>query len=233
MPDRAGDGNLSTSAAFDQRLKRLDETRWLASRYALDGARTVLVALYCLNLELHRALGAAEPMLGKIRLQWWREALEEIAEGRTVRRHDLVLELDTRLRGRPLLLAAAFDLCDRYDDALDDRLDSGAQPELRAARIRAIGASLARAAGRALASAVSAESETRLSVCGAAEMALLAGDAPAEDLKSQARAAIAKLDPALVPAVAHLAATSPPNGRQFGPLARRWQIFITVLTRRL
>jgi 15-cis-phytoene synthase len=45
------------------------------------------VALYAYDHELARAATASNPLLGEIRLTWWREVLDEIFEARPVRRH--------------------------------------------------------------------------------------------------------------------------------------------------
>ena len=45
-------------------------------------ARRVLFPLYAFNVEVARAPWVtSEPMIGEMRLQWWRDALEEIARG--------------------------------------------------------------------------------------------------------------------------------------------------------
>ena len=64
-----------------------DPDRFLAALFAPSAQRANLIALYAFNLEVSRAWeSVSEPMIGEIRLQWWREAIEEIFEGRT-RRH--------------------------------------------------------------------------------------------------------------------------------------------------
>ena len=78
MSDTSNPGNLASAAEFDGRLKRTDENRWLATRYAPPEARERLVAIYLLHQELSRALHTKEAMLGKIRIQWWRETVEQI-----------------------------------------------------------------------------------------------------------------------------------------------------------
>jgi phytoene synthase len=64
---------------LDALVRRVDPDRWLAARYA--GARAGdLCALYALNHELARvAETVSNPMLGEIRLAWWREGLEGMA----------------------------------------------------------------------------------------------------------------------------------------------------------
>ena len=52
MSDTSNPGNLASAAEFDARLKRTDENRWLATRYAPPEARELLVAVYLLHHEL-------------------------------------------------------------------------------------------------------------------------------------------------------------------------------------
>lgn len=239
MSDTANEGKLAsaptTSGEFDARLKRADENRWLATRYAPAAGRERLVAVYCLNLELQRAVSASEPMLGKIRLQWWREAVAEIVAGAAVRRHELSLELARVAAGDGKLLKAAGDLIDRYDDVIDDHLQSGGhQPDgAHAARHLAAEAALARLAGRALETGVTDDQLAALSLCGEAHLAIRA-DLPeaGERLAASARAA-RDLPAALWPAIAHLAVASTGDGKGNGPLLKRWRVLQSVLRRRL
>lgn len=63
-------------------VRRVDEDRWLASRFAPEPARARLMALYALHYEIaHAAEAARQPGLGAIRLQWWRDELETISQG--------------------------------------------------------------------------------------------------------------------------------------------------------
>ncbi len=62
-----------------------DPDRALAALFAPPEARADLFALYAFNAELARiADQVTEPGLGAIRLQWWREAIEQAASGETV-----------------------------------------------------------------------------------------------------------------------------------------------------
>lgn len=71
-----------------------DPDRFLAAMAAPPAARRVLFPIYALNVEVARAPWVtAEPMIAEIRLQWWRDALDEIAEGKTPRRHEVVTPL--------------------------------------------------------------------------------------------------------------------------------------------
>jgi len=75
-------------------VKSRDEDRWLAARYAGADDRRKLLALYAFHVELTRIPAAvSEPPLGEIRLQWWREAFDEIRAGKTPRAHPVVQEI--------------------------------------------------------------------------------------------------------------------------------------------
>ena len=68
-----------------------DPDRFLAAMAAPPAARAVLFPVFALNVEAARAPWVtAEPMIAEIRLQWWRDALDEIAEGKPPRRHEVV-----------------------------------------------------------------------------------------------------------------------------------------------
>lgn len=68
---------------FDRHVRRVAPDRWLAARLISDeAARTEVLALYALDDELAKiAPAVSQPVLGQIRLQWWREALERTAQG--------------------------------------------------------------------------------------------------------------------------------------------------------
>lgn len=70
-----------------EELRRHDNDRYLTLLFAPSKAREALAALYAFNLEIARtAEVVSEPMLGQIRLQWWRETIDGIYEGK-VRSH--------------------------------------------------------------------------------------------------------------------------------------------------
>lgn len=74
---------------LDALVRRVDPDRWLSSRFIADpGLRADVVALYAYDHELARAPKvASNPLMGEIRLTWWREVLDEVFEGRHVRHH--------------------------------------------------------------------------------------------------------------------------------------------------
>ncbi len=62
--------------------RRFDRDRYLCALFAPAARRQALFALTAFNLELARIREAvSEALLGRIRLQWWREAIAGIFEG--------------------------------------------------------------------------------------------------------------------------------------------------------
>src|SRR5579859_3032419 len=106
-------------------VRRADPDRYFASLFAPAEARPYLFALYAFNHELAR-IGETvrEPMMGQIRLQWWREAIEGARLGRP-RRHDAVEALAELFR-RHDVPAAPFDamLAAREFDVSSDVMES-------------------------------------------------------------------------------------------------------------
>jgi phytoene/squalene synthetase len=93
------------AARLAQSLRAADPDRYFASLFAPPADRPYLHALYAFNHELARvAENVREPMLGQIRLEWWRETVEGAAKG-APRPHDVALGLAALFADRPLPLA--------------------------------------------------------------------------------------------------------------------------------
>ena len=72
-------------------VERGDVPRFRATMAAPVSARPALFGLYAFNIEVSRAPWVTqEPMIAEMRLQWWRDALEEIGKGEGIRRHEVV-----------------------------------------------------------------------------------------------------------------------------------------------
>ncbi len=99
-----------------------DRDRYLTATLAPADRREALFALYAFNLEVARTREmVSEPMVGQIRLQWWREAIEGLYEGKP-RAHEVV---------RPLAAAVErYDLSRNYFDRLIEarEFDLGEDP---------------------------------------------------------------------------------------------------------
>lgn len=62
-----------------------DRDRYLAALFAPVAARGALLALHAFNIELARVAEVSrEPLLGEMRLQWWRDALQMAGRGERV-----------------------------------------------------------------------------------------------------------------------------------------------------
>jgi len=128
-------------------VRRGDPDRFLATMAAPPDARRILFPIYAFNVEVARAPWLTdEPLIAEMRLQWWRDVLDEIAGGGPVRRHEVATPLAAVLDP-----AAATILCANVEarrrDAQRIRMDSVA--DLRA-YLRDTGGALLWAATRAL-----------------------------------------------------------------------------------
>ncbi len=66
-------------------VRRLDRDRYRAALFAPRPQRDHLLALFAFNIELARVREeVSDATLGKIRLEWWREALEQSGTGEMV-----------------------------------------------------------------------------------------------------------------------------------------------------
>lgn len=71
-----------------------DYERFLAIQLAPAAQRPALYAVTALSVELSKvAETVSEPMIGQIRLAWWREGLEEIVAGKMPRAHPVLQAL--------------------------------------------------------------------------------------------------------------------------------------------
>lgn len=131
-PDKALSDNALDEKqwrAIDDRVKRVDEDRWISSRYAPDASRRALIALYALAYELARVrLAVSEETLGNIRFQWWRDALEEIEAGKPSRAHDVCLAIAEECAAGRLKIGALQKLVDGYEAAFESE-DRAREPE--------------------------------------------------------------------------------------------------------
>jgi len=135
-------------------LQARDRDCWLACLYAPASARPGLIALFALDLELAGLVASTtEPMLGEIRLAWWRERLEELDAGKAPAQPLLATLRDHAL---PVLRGAELaGLEDRWlamigsDDVPPAHIDGGGQLFALAARLLGGDAAVAHALGRA------------------------------------------------------------------------------------
>lgn len=129
-------------------VRQADPDRYLSALFAPAPKRPFLFALYAFNFEIARiAASVREPMMGEIRLQWWRETLDGARSGRP-RAQDVARALSVTL-AQVELPAAMFDaMIDAR--ALDFLEGTFAGREKRDAYLEATSANLMRLAARAL-----------------------------------------------------------------------------------
>jgi len=95
-----------------EQVRRYDHDRFLTALFAPQPRRDDLLALYAFNLELAKIRETVtEPMLGRIRLQWWRETLDGFSNG-TVRAHAVAEPLAETVRRHHLPAAQLQRLVD-------------------------------------------------------------------------------------------------------------------------
>lgn len=81
-----------------KQVKAYDYDRFLVTLFAPSQVREDLFALYAFNHEVAKIREAvSEPMLGEIRLQWWRESIDGIYEDNP-RNHEVVLPLHAAVK---------------------------------------------------------------------------------------------------------------------------------------
>jgi phytoene synthase len=118
-------------------VERLDRDRYLSSLFAPPAEREDLFALYAFNQEVAKtAEVVSEPMIGQIRLQWWRESLDGIYEGRP-RQHEVVQPLARAVAARAL----PRDLLETIIDARAFDLDPAPPADFETLRVYAEGSS--------------------------------------------------------------------------------------------
>ena len=136
-------------------VRRRDRDRYLSVLYAPAPLRAALFALHGFDLELAGiALGTSEPMIGEIRLAWWRDAAEAIDRG-VVAAQPLLQLVAAELPARGVSGADLAVLDDRWrsmigtTDVPDSHVAGGGHLFVLAARLLGGDAALGRQLGEA------------------------------------------------------------------------------------
>jgi phytoene synthase len=233
MSDSPDDpGESGEYGDLDALVRRVDPDRWISSRFIADPARRAdVVALYAFDHELARAPRvSSNPLIGEIRLTWWREALDEIFDGRPVRRHPTAEALATAVRRHSLAREPLERLIDaRYREldpvpmdeaeALVWARETGGQAAEIVATILDPGADAAPARAAGSAWALGRRADEQPALRPAFERAL-----------GLARRTARALSAAAFPAVAHATLAGRPRGSE---LARRLRVTWAVARGRL
>ena len=93
---------INPALSLAARARSVDPDRYMCALFAAPQQRGALFALLLFNAEIARVCEVvSEPMLGQIRLQWWREAIDEIYQGGG-RRHEVLDPLAEAIRAHGL-----------------------------------------------------------------------------------------------------------------------------------
>jgi phytoene synthase len=116
-------------AHCEELLRRDDRDRWLASLFIPQPLRPHIHALYAFSLEVARVREiVSEPLLGEVRFQWWRDALDAKADAKANPVAAALLDTIARfgLPKAPLLELIDARLRDLYGDPMEsvDALES-------------------------------------------------------------------------------------------------------------
>jgi len=105
-------------------VRETDRDRFLAALFAPEPARRGLLALLAFDHELARTrFVTREPMLARIRLEWWREAAVEAAGEGKPRAQPIVDSLSETARREGLAPDALVALVDAREDEIEGALD--------------------------------------------------------------------------------------------------------------
>ncbi|MEH6495598.1 MAG: squalene/phytoene synthase family protein [Pseudomonas marincola] len=100
-------------------VRRYDYDRWLSCLFAPKDSRDCLFAILAFNIEIARVRETvSEPLLGDIRLQWWRDALTGLS-GNISKSHPVVEALHAFNRQQPIDFNLMLEMVDMRAKDLD------------------------------------------------------------------------------------------------------------------
>lgn len=227
MSQMSEDAPSPETGDLDALIRRVDPDRWLSSRFIGNvETRADVIALYAFDHELARAPKVtSNALLGEMRLTWWREALDEIFEGRPVRHHPVAQALAHVVARRGLKRAPLEAMIDaRYRELDPAPMDEGEVLDWA----RDTGGLAAQLAAQVLDPSI----EAKMALAGGSAWALGKRLADNPGLRPTflkvihaARSASRALSVAAFPAVAHAALAGRPANNDF---ARRLRLTIAV-----
>ena len=98
-PPGARSGAPEDGSPLAALVRRRDRDRYQTALFAPSDRRGALLALYAFNYEIARVRETVtQPMLGQIRLQWWREVLDAAYAGTPPRQHPVVIPMTAAIR---------------------------------------------------------------------------------------------------------------------------------------
>ena len=190
-------------------VRGADRERFLGALFAPEPQRSGLLSLLAFEHELARTRSVTrEPMLARIRLEWWREAMAEAAGAGKPRAQPIVESLSETVRRHGLQREALVRLIDAREEEIEGPLDvMTAGHALADLELAVLGVD--DAASRQAAHAIGA--------------AWLMGEGPERDqLVGDARALRRKVDPRALPILLPAVSLDRPMGPLRRPLAYWW-----------
>ena len=212
MPESESNGYSAPEAsrryALDM-VRGADRERFLGALFAPEPQRSGLLSLLAFDHELARTRSVTrEPMLARIRLEWWREAMAEAAGAGKPRAQPIVESLSETVRRHGLQREALVRMIDAREEEIEGPLDvMTAGHALADLELAVLGVD--DAASRQAAHAIGA--------------AWLMGEGPERDqLVGDARALRRKVDPRALPILLPAVSLDRPMGPLRRPLAYWW-----------
>lgn len=106
---------------FADRIRDHDNDRFLTALFAPEHARADMMTLYAFNLELAKIRETvSEPLIGRMRLQFWRDAVDGMAGDGVIPQHEVAVPLAVLVRRHGGLANDLQSLIEARETDLDD-----------------------------------------------------------------------------------------------------------------
>lgn len=100
-------------------LKTKDYDKFLLCKFAPIPLQEACAAIFTFHSDIAEIpTSVSEPMVGKIKIQWWRDVITEIIEQKPRRPHPILLAL----KEQKINYAHLLQILDCYEDVLDNKL---------------------------------------------------------------------------------------------------------------
>ena len=134
------------AAYLSELVKREDHDRFLTAVFAPDGPRDGLMALYAFNAEVAKVReSVSENLIGQMKLQWWRDVIAAVYEGKAVPQGNPVVQALAETITKYALSREHFEALldararDMADDSPQDVMELEAYAEGTSARLTLLG----------------------------------------------------------------------------------------------
>jgi phytoene synthase len=113
-------GRMSRNDFAAEQVRLYDHDRYLTAIFAPAAVREHALALFAFNIEIAKTREVvSEPLIGRMRLQWWRDALDVLYGGGTIA-HEIARPLGDAIRMAELDRRLFDRLIDTREADLDD-----------------------------------------------------------------------------------------------------------------